>query len=674
MGKSVVQTNRTKTIKKAFLIVISYWALCPVVASDWPRAAHEFRDIRYESSKIGLTRGVQVFPDQTILAADGVSGARFGAATAVDGSRMLVGASSDSENGDRAGAVYVYELEAESWVEKHKLLASDGGPVDFFGSRVKLLGDTAIVGAFRDDDFGQDSGAVYVFEFDGSVWNETQKLTASDAEEGDRFGLYLDAQGDWLVIGADLEDSAGQDAGAAYLFRNLGGTWVEEEKLQASDLSAGVRFGQQVAIFGNELIVGAYLSDAAGNDSGAAYIYSFDGASWIEDEMLTSSDLDAGDLFGSRVDIQEGRAIVGAFQDSFDGLLRPGSAYIFEKEDGNWGQTVKLTAGTPTESGQFGLAVAVIGDKAFVVEPAADNPEIHVYSKASGNWIEVGQLVDSASVSTDGFGVGLSVSSLYAVAGTPADADERGVVFVYGINSAPVAENDSFQALQEQVLTGNVLADNGQGADSDPDGDQLSVESVGSFTALGIGGEVTLGATGQFSYTPPAGATGEASFEYSILDTSGAADNAVVTINVVPASDLSVDKISGSFFTAPGGSISYSISVRNNGPSAVSSASVLDAPPDRLVNVSWTCTASAGASCNSTGTGFIDELVDLDDGATLEFELMGQISDMSNEPLVNEVAVATPTGVVDPDVSNNVDTDTDLVGLFADSFEAVEPD
>ena len=47
-------------------------------------------------------------------------------------------------------------------VIEHKLVASDGAAEDYFGHSVSLSGDRALVGAYRDDDWGTDSGSAYV--------------------------------------------------------------------------------------------------------------------------------------------------------------------------------------------------------------------------------------------------------------------------------------------------------------------------------------------------------------------------------------------------------------------------------------------------------------------------------------------------------------------------------
>ncbi len=154
-----------------------------------------------------------------------------------------------------------------------KLTASDAALKDQFGFSVALSGDTALVGARRDDDAGSNSGSAYVFVRSGTTWTEQAKLTASDAAVDDRFGLGVALSGDTALVGAYRDDDAGSDSGSVYVFVRSGTTWTEQAKLTASDAAADDRFGTSVALSGDTALVGAYLDDDAGSSSGSAYVY-----------------------------------------------------------------------------------------------------------------------------------------------------------------------------------------------------------------------------------------------------------------------------------------------------------------------------------------------------------------------------------------------------------------
>ena len=168
----------------------------------------------------------------------------------------------------------------DTWGEVAKLTASDPENLDYFGVSVAVSGNTIIVGAHGEDgDGGDRPGAAYIFERDyGGVnaWGERIKLTASDAENYDYFGASVALSGDMAIVGADNEDQTGTDSGAAYVFnRHHEGedTWGEVAKLTASDAQDRDNFGWSVGLSGDTAIVGANLEDGGGASRGAAYVY-----------------------------------------------------------------------------------------------------------------------------------------------------------------------------------------------------------------------------------------------------------------------------------------------------------------------------------------------------------------------------------------------------------------
>lgn len=104
------------------------------------------------------------------------------------------------------------------WVQKAKLIASDGAAYDYFGSSVSISGDYAIVGAVHDDDKGGSSGSAYIFKRDGESWTHHVKLTASDGAAGDGFGICVSISNDEIIVGAHGDDDRGDASGSAYIF------------------------------------------------------------------------------------------------------------------------------------------------------------------------------------------------------------------------------------------------------------------------------------------------------------------------------------------------------------------------------------------------------------------------------------------------------------------------
>jgi hypothetical protein len=214
------------------------------------------------------------------------------------------------------------------WGDLAKVIASDGGASDSFGYSVAICENIAVIGARADDDAGADSGSAYVFHFDGTSWSEQQKLLASDGAESDLFGRTLSVSGEVVAVGAYQDDDNGSQSGSAYVFHFDGSGWVEQAKLLASDGADIDQFGYSVAASGAVVVVGAWWDDDPFTDTGSAYVFRFDGSSWIEEAKLLAPDGYWWDTLGYAVAISGEVAIVGAIEED-DNVHNAGAAYLF---------------------------------------------------------------------------------------------------------------------------------------------------------------------------------------------------------------------------------------------------------------------------------------------------------------------------------------------------------
>ncbi len=273
--------------------------------------------------------GLQWNEEANLTASDASLGDRFGLAVALSNDVAVIGAAFDRDGGSYTGSAYVYRFDGADWVEEAKLTAADAKPNDLFGYFVAVSGDRVVVGTPLDDELGNDAGAVHVYRFDGRSWNLEARLAASDAAPFDQFGFSVAVSDDRVAVGAHLDDDAGSRSGAAYIFRFDGAEWVEEAKLTASDAAALDQFGAAISISSDTVVIGAHGNDHAGPQSGAAYVYRFDGLSWIEQAKLISSDADEDDRFGRSVSVSGDTAVVGAWLNTTGNGFWSGSAYVF---------------------------------------------------------------------------------------------------------------------------------------------------------------------------------------------------------------------------------------------------------------------------------------------------------------------------------------------------------
>jgi hypothetical protein len=373
---------------------------------------------------------------QKLLASDATARDNFGYSVAVSGDTAVVGAYGDDDNGSESGSAYVFRYDGSDWVEEAKLTASDGAAVDHFGFSVAVSGDTAVVGARRDDDSGSNSGSAYVFRYDGSDWVEEAKLTASDGAAFDWFGELVAVSGDTAVVGAFGDDDSGSNSGSAYVFRYDGSDWVEEAKLTASDGAVSDYFAFSVAVSGDTAVVGAIGDDDNWLSSGSAYVFRYDGTTWVEETKLTASDGATSHSFGISAAVSGDTAVVGAYGDAFTG-----PAYVFRYDGSDWVEEAKLTASDGAAWDFFADSVAVSGDTAVVGARHDDQfGSAYVFRYDGSDWVEEAKLAASDAAPSPSFGarfgMSVAVSGDTAVVGANGDDDNgpgSGAAYVYAL-------------------------------------------------------------------------------------------------------------------------------------------------------------------------------------------------------------------------------------------------
>lgn len=303
-----------------------------------------------------------------LMADDGALYDNFGRTVAVSGDVALVGAFQDDSPAGNAGSAYIFERDAQGvWSQTAKLTAADAASRKYFGKAVALRGDVALISATGDTELGGASGSTYVFERDAAgVWGQTAKLTASDGAQGDIFGVAVALGEDMAIIGAYQNDDGGRDSGSAYIFERRRRGWREIAKLTADDAGRDDNFGRAVAVNGDVALIGAPRDAENGDWSGSAYVFERGAAgAWQQTVKLLADDGAAGDSFGTSLAVRQDLVLVGAYLD--DDLGREsGSVYLFERDAGGWVQARKLTADDGAAEAGFGSSMALDGDTVVV--------------------------------------------------------------------------------------------------------------------------------------------------------------------------------------------------------------------------------------------------------------------------------------------------------------------
>ena len=294
-------------------------------------------------------RGGGNFSLMTTLKADDLQdGDRFGYSVDISGKTLIVSAPFHDQE---QGAVYVYTLEGTKWEQQAKLQANDAFPRNRFGWDCAISENTIVVGAPLAAAPKRLSGTAYVFKHKGNVWQQTAKLAPHDGDGGDSFGVSVDVNKRRVIVGAHRDENYGNRriSGSAYIFREVAGTYTQEAKLTADEVQPGASFGWAVAIDVNRVLVGApYTDTIRGENSGAVYAFLKVGPDWElqtvaipEEGPDEAQDWAKGDSMGSAIalDGEFGRnfnyAAIGVKWDATPKHPDGGSVYLFDTEDVN---------------------------------------------------------------------------------------------------------------------------------------------------------------------------------------------------------------------------------------------------------------------------------------------------------------------------------------------------
>ena len=394
---------------------------------------------------------------------------RMGYAVDISGDYAIVGAYGDDfgELNPNMGSAYIFEkMGIENWTFVQKINNSDQDDYDRFGWSVAIDGDYAVVGAYGEDHDIDDgaslskAGSAYIFERDElGVWNEVQKIVASDRDTSDEYGWTVDVSGNTIIVGAhkDGHDELGGDfifrSGSVYVYdRGDDGVWSETQKVVAwdrqadagggdeeldiwgyQDIDYGDLFGCSIAISGDYMIVGAHNGDynVEGvwgiSQAGAAYIFKRDAGVWDADQKVIATIRGGWDRYGYSVAIDSNVAVVGAKaedESEFEGawLHNAGSAYIYTRDlVGVWG-VQKIDASDRDVGDHFGIEVGVEGDYMVIGAEAHNYDEdggaelgnagaAYIFEKDDdGTWEEIQKIDASDRDSLDLFADAVAIS------------------------------------------------------------------------------------------------------------------------------------------------------------------------------------------------------------------------------------------------------------------------
>ncbi len=264
------------------------------------------------------------------------------------------------------------------WDVEQKIIASDEITGDTFGTAIDVDESHLIVGSPGDDDTGQLSGSAYVFDQQENSWIQKQKLNANDGEQYDNFGASISIDGNQTLIGAPGEDTNGEMAGAAYIFEKKENYWVQVAKLIPLIGKPFDYFGISVSITNNTAVIGAPGDDEYGQTAGAAYVFEKKNDVWKQTMKVRGSDISPGSYFGVTVSLSKNRFVAGAPNNH--NTDNPGTVYVFQRgtpqsfsEPVEWRQEAILRSSSMKRNDNFGKTVTLHDNQVIVGAPTDDS-------------------------------------------------------------------------------------------------------------------------------------------------------------------------------------------------------------------------------------------------------------------------------------------------------------
>jgi len=292
-------------------------------------------------------------------------------------------------------------------------------PGGLSGTSVAIEGDLAVIGCPIGTGNGWASGMAIVYRLIDNVWQREAELIATDGAVGDMMGVSVDVSDGRIIAGAWFNNHAGTNSGAAYIFEQQNDLWVQTTKLIAKDAYTQDSFGRRVAIEGDVCVVTAPLDDDNGASSGSAYVYQFDGT-WFQLQKLTAKGGTGGDQFGLGLAMDGERLIIGApFVD--DGR---GRAYLYDRANVMFFESEVFTDSNGEPGDNFSFSMDVDGDNVAIGsylddDVSPDAGSVFMFALGIDGWDLSQHIVPTDDFSTDEqFGVSIAMNGSVMLVGS----------------------------------------------------------------------------------------------------------------------------------------------------------------------------------------------------------------------------------------------------------------
>lgn len=306
------------------------------------------------------------------------------------GWRVNISGDTIAVSDDNNGGVHVFEKPVGGWKDSVETARIEMPPMQGwpdFGWDSAISGNRILIGARYDNSAGFQAGSAFVYEKQGTHWGENDVYTQfiNGNHRGDLFGRTLAMDGNTAVVGTPQCDEA-----MVYVYEN--DRWNYAGTLTPGPLKYPAQFGQSVGISGDTIVVGAPyapMENGSSQDSGMAYVFVKPAPGWTSMKptaQLYCSTMDISQEFAGAVAISGDTIVIGSPLNNGVGMYS-GNVYVYEKPETGWasmGETATLQPEGLSESFRYGYSVSIDGN--IIAAGCGNNPQVYVFEKKDGGW------------------------------------------------------------------------------------------------------------------------------------------------------------------------------------------------------------------------------------------------------------------------------------------------
>lgn len=251
-------------------------------------------------------------------------------------------------------------------------------PFSGFTTSLDAYANEIVASAAYAHDFTQ--SRVVVFEKNGTTVSQETYFSPSDMALNDNFGVSVSIDHDFIAASSKLNDQIAADAGAVYMYRKVAGNWVFFQKITAFDGAADDYFGSEVKVVGNQLFVSSVNNEAIGQptstNSGALYVYKFNGTSWVFEQKLTVSN---SYMLGVQIRVENNKMVIESNSSFGTGFL-----HTYDYDGTNWNFSSSISPVDPTNESIYDFDL--YNNQLFILPSDFPNSIMNIYDAGVNSW------------------------------------------------------------------------------------------------------------------------------------------------------------------------------------------------------------------------------------------------------------------------------------------------